>query len=159
MGVPVPLVILLLVVLLLIGVGSLVLWVRRAASCRRIIGAPDGEYDRRFFGDVMCRYVMTSGSLGRLDFFDWGIRLHPILLSRWVVPTWEARFDELAVAELVSLRWSRIAVWFSVRGKPDKIGFLSHQSGEILGLLEQHDVPVNRAVAQVKRVAELYGPD
>jgi len=32
-----------------------------------------------------------------------------MLISRWIVPTWEARYDELAIAELVALPSSRIA--------------------------------------------------
>ena len=36
------------------------------------------------------------------------------------------------------------------------MAFLSYHSSEILPLLEQRGVPVNRSLAQVKRVEELY---
>jgi hypothetical protein len=154
----VPLAILLVLVLAL-GVGaSLFFWIRRAASCGRTIDVPAAEPAAVFYGGVMCRYLITSGSLARLEFYDWGVRLRGTVLSRWIVPTWEARYEELAIAELVSLRWSRVAVWLRLRGKPDGIAFLANGSAEILRLLERHDLPVNRSVAQIRRVEELYRP-
>jgi len=149
----------LLVLVLALGVGaSLFFWIRRAASCGRTIDVPVAEPAAVFYGGVMCRYLITSGSLARLEFYDWGVRLRGIALSRWIVPTWEARYEELAIAELVAMRWSRVAVWLRLRGTPDGIGFLANGSAEILRLLERHDLPVNRSVAQIRRVEELYRP-
>ena len=152
------LVILVVVLLALAAGGGLFWWVRRAASCGRTIGAPAGEPAAVIYGGVMCRYLVTSGSLARLEFYDWGVRVRGTAVSRWIVPTWEARYDELAIAELVSMKWSRVAVWLRLRGQADGIAFLANGSEEILRLLERHDVPVNRAVAQIKRVEELYHP-
>jgi hypothetical protein len=146
---------LVLIVAVAAGLG---LWIRRAASCGRRIEVPAGEPGRVFWGGVMCRYLITSGTLARLEFFDWGVRLRGIAVSRWIVPTWEARYEELAVAELVALRWSRVAVWLKLRGEPAGIAFLSDRSTEILPLLEGHGVPVNRALAQIRRVEDLYRP-
>jgi hypothetical protein len=152
-----PVVIALVAVLVLAVIAGLTVWIRRTASCGRTIQAPSGELTKLYRGDVICRSGMTSGSFARLEFFDWGIRLRGVaVLGGWVVPTWEARYDELAVAELVTVRFSRIAVWLRVRGEPGGIGFLSHFSDEILGELAARDVPVNRAVAQVRSTAELY---
>lgn len=149
-------VVLLVVVLVVAGVAGLVTWIRRAKSCARIIDAPDGESDRLFPGDVLSRHTMMSGSLARLEFFDWGVRLHGLAVSRWVVPTWEARYEELAIAELVTLRYSRFAVWLRLRGTADGIGFLTHWSRDVLREFEKHDVPVNRSVIKVARAEELY---
>jgi hypothetical protein len=131
-------------------------WVSGARSCGRGIGAPDSDPDALYLGDVMCRYVLTSGSLARLEFFDWGVRLRGTLVSRWIVPTWEARYEDLAIAELVALRWSRTAVWLRLRGEKGGIGFLSDRSQDVLGELEKRGVPVDRSVARFTRVAELY---
>jgi hypothetical protein len=144
------------VVVVLAAVGGLGFWVRRAASCGRTIDVPAGEFHQVFWGGVMCRNLITSGTLARLEFFDWGVRIRGIAVSRWIVPTWEARYEELAIAELVSLRYSRIAVWFRLRGDAGGMAFLSYHSNEILPLLEQRGVPVNRSVAQIRRAAELY---
>jgi len=144
------------VVLALAAVGGLGFWIRRAASCGRTIDVPAGEPGRIYWGGVMCRNLITSGNLARLEFFDWGVRIRGTAISRWIVPTWEARYAELAIAELVSLRWSRLGVWFRLRGDAGGMAFLSYHSNEILPLLERHDVPVNRSLAQVRRVEELY---
>jgi hypothetical protein len=149
-------IILLIVVLLLLALGGLAFWVRRARSLQRVIDAPDSQADRVYNGDVLSRYLMTSGSLGRLEIHEWGIRIRGIAISRWVVPTWEARYEELAIAELVASRWSRIAVWFKLKGESGGIGFLTHFSDEMLHRLEEHDVPVNRSVAKFRQVSELY---
>ena len=144
------------VVLALAVAAGLGIWIRRAASCGRTIDVDAAEIDRVFWGGVMCRNLITSGTLARLEFFDWGVRIRGTAISRWIVPTWEARYEELAIAELVSLRWSRIGVWFRLRLDAGGMAFLSYHSNEILPLLESHGVPVNRSLAQVKRVEELY---
>ena len=90
-----PVIILLIAVLAVIGLASFVIWTRRAASCARIIDAPTGPSEQEFAGDVMCRYVMTSGSFARLEFHDWGVRIRGIAIVKWLVPTWEARYSEL----------------------------------------------------------------
>ena len=146
----------LVVVLVVLSVSGLLIWTRLAASNRRIIDAPAGKLEDRFWGGVMCRHVITSGSLARLDLFDWGIRLRGIPISRWIVPTWEARYDEMSIAELVALPQSRIAVWFRLRGDSSTIAFLCDRTSQILPVLEKHGVPVNRAVTKIRRVDELY---
>jgi hypothetical protein len=150
--------ILVVVVLAVAAAAGLGFWIRRAASCGRTIDVPAGEPGRVFWGGVMCRHLITSGTLARLEFFDWGVRLRGIAVSRWIVPTWEARYEELAIAELVTLRWSRIAVWLKLRGDAGGIAFLSDRSSEILPLLERNGVPVNRSLAQIRRVEDLYRP-
>ncbi len=150
--------ILLIVLLALVAGAGMLFWIRRAASCGRTIDVAVGEPAAVFYGGVICRHLITSGSLVRLEFHDWGVRLCGSVLSRWIVPTWEARYEELAIAELVALRWSRVAVWLRLRGKADGIGFLANGSAEILRLLEGHDLPVNRSVSQIRRVEELYRP-
>jgi hypothetical protein len=149
-------VVLLVVVLAIVIVAGLVTWARRSKSAARIIDPPAGESSRVFPGDVLSRNIMMSGSMARLEFFDWGVRLHGLAISRWVVPTWEARYEELAIAELVTLRFSRFAVWLRLRGTTDGIGFLTHWSRDILREFEKHDVPVNRSVIKVTRAEELY---
>ena len=144
------------VVLALAVAGGLGFWIRRAASCGRTIDAPAGELGRVFWGGVMCRYLITSGNLARLEVFDWGVRIRGTVVSRWIVPTWEARYAELAIAELVSLRWSRLGVWFRLREDAGGMAFLSYHSNEILPLLEDRGVPVNRSLAQIRRVEDLY---
>ncbi len=149
-------VVLLVVLLVLMILGGLAIWIRRARSSARIIGVPAGDQEGQFFGGIMCKGLMTSGPMVKLELFDWGIRIRGIAPARWVVPTWEARYDELAIAELVATPFSRIAVWLRLRGEPGGMGFLSDRSTEVIRMLEAHEVPINRAVAKIKRVEDLY---
>jgi len=149
----------LLGLLVVVGVMGVATLIRRARACQRIIdpAAPAGETELACYGGVMCWGVMTSGMLVRLDLLDWGVRIRGIPLSRWFVPRWEARYAELAIAELVVTPFSRIAVWFRVQGEPGGMGFLTDRSRDILNGLEKHEVLVNRSVQQIRSADELYG--
>lgn len=151
-----PLQIALVVLLLVLCVSGIFIWVRLVAPNKRLINPPAGELEQFFWGGVMCRHLITSGTLARLEFFDWGVRLRGIPISRWIVPTWEAKYDELAIAELVALPQSRIAVWLRLRGDPNAIAFLSDRTSQILPVFAEHGVPVNRSVTRIRRVEELY---
>jgi hypothetical protein len=146
----------LIVILAVIGVAT---WIRRARACQRIIDppAPAGEPELVCYGGVMCRGLITSGGLARLDLLDWGVRMRGIPVARWIVPRWEARYAELAIAELVATQFSRIAVWFRVQGEPGGIGFLTERSRDILAGLEKHEVLVNRSVQQIRSAEDMYG--
>lgn len=151
----------LIVVLVVAAAGGLVRWSRLTSAGQRTIQAPQGELEDLFRGGVMSRHILTSGPLVRLECYDWGVRLRGSAISRWVVPTWEAGYDELAIARLVALPASRITVWFRLRGaQPDDvasaIGFLSDHSALVIRQLEKHGVPVDRHVTQIRQVKELY---
>ncbi len=144
-----------LAAILLGGLGT---WVRRARYSRRTIEVPASERSRLIVGDVMRKHVITSGGLARLEVFDWGIRIRGMMFSRWLVATWEARFEELAIAELVATPHSRIAVWFRLSGEPGGgTAFQSTWYEDILGIVERRGVPVNRSVTIIRAVGELYG--
>lgn len=143
-------------VFVLLCAAGIAMWIPLAATNRRTIGAPPGELTELFRGGVMARHVITSGSLARLEFFDWGVRLRGTVISGWIVPTWEARYGELGRAELVALPASRIAVWLRIRDEQDAIAFLSERSRDILAALEKHGVLVSDALTKIRRVEELY---
>jgi hypothetical protein len=148
----------LVVVLAVALLAGLVTWLARSRSLTRRIDAPAVKADATFTGDVMSRPLITSGALARLEILDWGVRIRGMFISRWVVPTWEARFTELAIAELVAMPHSRTAVWFRLRGEASGIGFMASPAfrEELLRMLEKHEVPINRSVAQIRRVDEMY---
>ena len=159
----------LVVALVLLLAGAFVIWIRLASANARRIEAPAGDLKDLFWGNVMCRHLITSGAMARLEFFDWGVRLRGTFISRWIVPTWEARYDELATAGLAALPHSRIAVWLRLKdsppvpaeggrppGTPAGIGFLSDRYTQILPVLEGHGVQVDRSVTKARKVEELY---
>ncbi len=149
----------LVIALVVLGIGAVVMWIRLAAANARRIEAPAGELKDLFWGDVMCRHVITSGAMARLEFFDWGVRLRGTFISRWIVPTWEARYDELATAGLASLPHSRVAVWLRLKDQlpqSSAIGFLCDRYTQVLPVLEGHGVQVDRSVTKARKVEELY---
>jgi hypothetical protein len=150
------LVLVLVVVLVVLCLSGLVLWARLASANNRRIDPPAGELDEFYWGGVMCRHVITSGALARLEFFDWGVRVRGIPISRWIIPTWEAKYEELTVVRLVALPMSRIAVWFRLRDESSAMAFLSDRSSVILQVLEKHGVQVSGAVTKIRSVEELY---
>jgi hypothetical protein len=149
----------LLGLVVVVGVMGVATWIRRARACQRIIdpAPPTGESELTCYGGVLCRGLMTSGMLVRLDLLDWGVRMRGIPVSRWIVPRWEARYAELALAELVATPFSRISVWFRVQGEPGGMGFLTERSRDILAGLEKHEVLVNRSVQQIRSAEDMYG--
>jgi hypothetical protein len=151
----VPGVIVLVVVVAVLAATALAIWIRRARASARTIGAPAGEPERLLYGDVLCRSVMTSGSFARLEVHDWGVRLRGIPMTRWIVPTWEARYEELAIAEVVASK-SRLGLWLRLKGGAGGIGFLTSNSEEAARALEAHGVQVDRSVAQFRQVTDLY---
>lgn len=148
-------VILLAAVLLAVAIG-IAAWIRRARSCARVIDAPAGDLEAVFHGGILCKNLITSGHTVRLELYDWGLRIRGIAPARWLVPTWEARYEELAIAELVASEFSRIAVWCRLSGESGGMGFLSERSQDVLQALEKHEVPVNRALTHIRRVDDLY---
>jgi uncharacterized membrane protein YeaQ/YmgE (transglycosylase-associated protein family) len=152
----------LVVILIVIVILAIVAWLARsivrARSSARIIGETVGQAEELFHGGIMSKHLTTSGSLVRLEMYDWGIRIRGTVIARWIVPTWEARYDELAIAELVASPFSRIGVWLRLREEQGGMGFLSNYSQPILRNLAAHEVPVNRAVARIRRFDDLEGP-
>jgi len=148
-------VIILIVVVAVLAIAGLAFWIRRAAACAREIGAPADAPERVLNGDVLCRSVITSGSFARLEVHDWGVRLRGIAITRWIVPTWEARYEELAVAEVVASR-TRLGLWLRLKGGAGGIGFLTNNSEEAIRPLERHGVQVDRSVTRFRQVTDLY---
>jgi hypothetical protein len=148
-------VIVLVVVLAVLAATGLVIWIRRAAACARKIGAPADDPERALRGDVLCRSVMMSGSFARLEVHDWGVRLRGVPMTHWIVPTWEARYDELAIAEVVASR-SRLGLWLRLKGGAGGIGFLTSNNEEAIRALTAHGVQINRSVTRFTQVADLY---
>src|SRR5690348_16199982 len=85
----------------------------------------------------------VSTPIGRLEFFNWGIRMGAGgRLTQRLIPIWEARYDELAMAQRVSAPIANHGVRFSTPDHAEPIVFWSSRYSEILDHLDTHGVPV-----------------
>jgi len=145
-------------VLVLVFFAAVFLALRRsAASASRRAGAPDGRGTARFRGGMWRPGKVNAGAgTARLEFFDWGIRLGSsgvaslagLGLGRYLMPVWEARYEELTEARLVTAPKHR-GIRLRAGVGSDEVIFWTNQGSDILDRLEQHLVPVDRIADQV----------
>lgn len=115
----------------------------------------DAVYTR--VGGVCTPGVLMAGPVARLAVFPWGIRLEGRnRLVRAFVPTWEARFEELAPVRLVHfssrppshLNQVRFAI---LRDHGRWLVFGTLRAAQVLDAIEAAGGPVERAPARVYR--------
>lgn len=99
--------------------------------------------------------VTTSDGLARLEFFGWGIRVRGKALIRWLLPTWEARFEELSSTRPLSAPFGRRGIFFAARNRTDPVVFWTRQGSAILARLEQQGVRADCSGVRVRRLYEI----
>jgi hypothetical protein len=125
---------------------------RIAARSTRNIGTSDVP---TFVGGLRTRTMRASFGLVRLEFFDWGIRLEGRsgFLSS-ALPTWEARYQELTKAQLVTVPFATKGVRLFADGVPDPVVFSTPAGALILDRLQAQGVPVDRSLTRLWRVTD-----
>ena len=91
-----------------------------------------------------------------LNFFDWGIRLGSSSAANWagmglakfLSPVWEARYEELTEARLVTAPTHQ-GIRFHAGDGEGEVFFWTRQGSEVLDRLEEHVVAVDRAAVRV----------
>ena len=130
---------------------------RRAVRDSRRIGAPDARRTAAFRGGMWRPGKFNAGpGTVSLDFFDWGIRLRSgsaanlagLGLTRLLRPVWEARYEELAEARLVTAPTHQ-GIRLRAGDGEGEVFFWTRGGSEVLDRLEEHVVPVDRAADQV----------
>jgi hypothetical protein len=99
--------------------------------------------------------VTTTNGLVRLEFFGWGIRVRGKLLARWLLPTWEARFEDLSSARPLSAPLGNKGVYFTARTVPDRIVFWTRHGNKIVARLEQLGVRADFSEVRIRRLYEM----
>jgi len=110
--------------------------------------------------------VITTNGLARLEFFGWGIRVRGKVLVRWLLPTWEARFEELSSARPLFAPLGRQGMFFAARNVPagsrgrggglsDRIVFWTGKGAEIVARLEQFGVRADFSEVRIGRLYEI----
>jgi hypothetical protein len=140
-----------LAVLIIVGVLAVpasvvgVRWIRHLfAESAREIAMPDTTLEMAFLGGLRSGSVSATWPLVRLECFDWGVRprgsAHP---WRRLIPTWDARYEDLATVQLVSSMSTGIR--FAAADGTDAVVFWTFKSSEIMDYLDARCVPVDRS--------------
>jgi hypothetical protein len=112
---------------------------------------PESAPEIAFVGGVRSRTVNATAGLARLEFFDWGIQVQSSLrVLRWMIPTWQAHYEELVKAQLITVPGANNGVRFQLRDGGESIIFWTFQGAQVLNQLEAHGVPVDREVTRLR---------
>jgi hypothetical protein len=146
--------------LVLAGSGAGIWGMRQQTSeAARILGMPVTAPESAFLGGMLSRAVSAGYPLARLETFGWGVRLGASTrLLRFLplsVPTWEARYEELAVVRLVT-SYGQEGLRFAMTGSADAVVFWSVRCLEILDRLEAAGATVDRSVTSLKQAGGVY---
>jgi len=140
------------------GFASVLLLIHRSAvrNSRRV-GAPNARRTATFRGGMWRPDKFNAGpGTMRLDFFDWGIRLGSggaanlagMGLPRLWTPVWEARYEELTEARLVTAPTHQ-GIRLRAGDGEGEVFFWTRHGSEVLDRLEEHAVAVDRAAVRV----------
>lgn len=124
-----------------------------------MIGTPEAPPERTFAGGLWSATGNAIWPLARLDLLEWGIRVRGNVPGlRWLVPAWEARYGELAGAQLIRVPIASHGVYLRTAGPADSIVFWTRRGTEILDHLQIHAVPADRSVNRLPWGVNAYHP-
>lgn len=130
---------------------------RKAVKDSRKVGAPDARRTATFRGGMWRPDAFNAGpGTISLNFFDWGIRLGSSGAANWagmglaklMTPVWEARYEELTEARLVTAPTHQ-GIRIRAGDGEGEVFFWTRQGSEVLDRLEEHVVAVDRAADRV----------
>ncbi len=76
-------------------------------------------------------------------------------MTRWLIGTWEARYEELAMVRLISSLTP--GVRFAVEGSADAVVFWTFKhAGEFADRLEAHSVRIDRSPTSLRKAGGTY---
>lgn len=120
-------------------------WIRHLwAESAHQMDIPDAVLEATFLGGLLSGSLNATWPMVILECFDWGIRLRgSARLWRRLVPSWEARYEDLATVQLVSSMSTGIRL--AAASGANAAVFWTFKSLEIMDQLETHGVPVDRS--------------
>jgi hypothetical protein len=142
------------VILVVIGSVVVLSWV--ILACRWLkenpasAAPPEPPAPLEFLGGIRSLDTSVTGKLGRLELFDWGVRVRgseTILVL--MIPVWHARYEDLAKAQLVTFPIANPGVRLLRRNGGDPVIFVTRHGEQVLDQLERRGVPVDRKVSRL----------
>lgn len=136
---------------------AFLLFHRSAVRNSRRVGAPKARRTATFRGGMWRPDKFNAGpGTMSLDFFDWGIRLRSSGAANWagmglprlLTPVWEARYEELTEARLVTAPTHQ-GIRLRAGDGEGEVFFWTRHGSEVLDRLEEHVVAVDRAAVWV----------
>lgn len=115
-----------------------------ATSDRVVLSSPEQTAEMKFLGGVLARTLNATWGLARLELFDWGVQVRGTKLVIWLIPTWQARYQEIANAQLVTVPVANKGVRLQLCNGGDPVIFWTCRGVKVLDQLEVRGVHVDR---------------
>ena len=135
---------------LLVVVVTIIFFRRLSFRTARTLTVPTGTPAVSWRGGVKTRTVYGAGKVVRLELFDWGVRVRSTGLFRWLRFTWEARYAELAKAQLIRYPVANRGVLLRTGGSAAPLVFVTRHDRDVIDHLEARGVPIDRSATWLR---------
>jgi hypothetical protein len=135
---------------LIVVVVTVAFFRRLSSGTSRTVAVPAGTALASWRGGVKTRTVSGAGRVARLELFDWGVQVRSAGLFTWLGFTWQARYAEMARAQLIRFPVANRGVLLRTDGCAAPLVFVTHHDRDVIDLLQAHGVPVDRSAARLR---------
>ena len=131
--------------------GTVALFRSRSAKSSRTIAAPEELPVAVWKGGLRTQTVNATSGTARLEMFDWGVRVRGRGFWKVLLPTWEARYSELATAQLIEWPIANHGVLMRSDSSVAPLVFVTLRDREVLEALAARGLLVDRSVRRLRQ--------